>query len=294
MKESLSLNDRVSLAEYRREIALERLKGGQKIIIFTDLDGTLLDAETYSFEPALPALTLLKKKDIPLIICSSKTRKEIEYYRKKLDNHHPFISENGGGIFIPSGYFKFQTPNFKYDKDSEYLIIKLGARYSDLRKAIIELREEGFNVKGFGDMTVEEVSKITGLAISEAKMAKERDFDEPFIFKGDTKRLFNAINAKGFNYTQGAFYHILGDSDKGKAVSILIDLYRKSSGDIKTIAIGDSLNDLPMLKNVDYPILVKKIDNSYDKKINLSNLIRADGIGPEGWNKAVLKIISAY
>jgi len=70
-----------------------------KIIVFTDLDGTLLHPRTYSFEAAMPALKLIKEKDIPLILCSSKTRAEIEVYRKKLDNQHPFVSENGGGIF---------------------------------------------------------------------------------------------------------------------------------------------------------------------------------------------------
>ena len=70
-----------------------------KIIVFTDLDGTLLHPKTYSFEAAMPALKLIKEKDIPIILCSSKTRAEIEVYRKKLDNQHPFVSENGGGIF---------------------------------------------------------------------------------------------------------------------------------------------------------------------------------------------------
>jgi len=51
----------------------------KKLIIFTDLDGTLLDYSNYSFEPVLPALQLLKEKDINLIICSRKTRKEIGY-----------------------------------------------------------------------------------------------------------------------------------------------------------------------------------------------------------------------
>jgi len=84
-------------------------------IIFTDLDGILLDYSTYSFEQAKPALQLVAQSDIPLVICSSKTRKEIEYYRKKLDNNHPFISENGGGIFIPKGYFPsiFHIPDTK-------------------------------------------------------------------------------------------------------------------------------------------------------------------------------------
>jgi mannosyl-3-phosphoglycerate phosphatase len=77
-----------------------------KVIIFTDLDGTLLDYDTYSFEKALPALQLLRERDIPLIISSSKTAKEVVFYREQLENDHPFISENGGGIFIPKDYFK--------------------------------------------------------------------------------------------------------------------------------------------------------------------------------------------
>lgn len=76
------------------------------IIIFTDLDGTLLDSR-YSFRKALPAIKLIKEKNIPLILCSSKTRSEIELWRKKLNNNHPFISENGGGIFIPKKNSKF-------------------------------------------------------------------------------------------------------------------------------------------------------------------------------------------
>jgi len=81
-----------------------------------------------------------------LIICSSKTREEIEYYRKKLDNQHPFISENGGGIFIPKGYFEFtvHSPQFTVTDEAGYHVIRLGAKYSDLRKAIKELQQEGF------------------------------------------------------------------------------------------------------------------------------------------------------
>ena len=51
-----------------------------ELIIFTDLDGTLLDFR-YSYKEAVPALNLIRKKNIPLIICSSKTRAEIEKCR---------------------------------------------------------------------------------------------------------------------------------------------------------------------------------------------------------------------
>lgn len=268
----------------------------KKPIVFTDLDGTLLDYSNYSFEKTLPALEILRQKNIPLIICSSKTKKEIEYYKKKLGNNHPFISENGGGIFIPKNYFELKDKSLKFrvTEEDDYQIIRLGASYADLRKAIIELRKEGFSVKGFGDLTIEELCETANMTTKEARMAKERDFDEPFIFSGPPHKLpqlLKSINKKGFKFTQGRFYHILGSSNKGIAVSMLIDLYKKKYKQIETIAIGDSPNDIPMLERVDYPIVVQKHDGSYDSKIKIPRIIKANGIGPEGWNKAVLKKI---
>ena len=265
-----------------------------KPVIFTDLDGTLLDHSTYSFEKALPALRMLKEKQIPVVICSSKTRREIEYYRKLLGNEDPFISENGGGIFIPKDYFGLSVRDFGFPviEESNYLTIRLGARYTDLRKAILELQAEGFVVKGFGDMDIEEISAVTGLTLEEAEMAKERDFDEPFLPDGNTDiaGLLQAIEAKGFHVTQGRFHHILGDSDKGKAVGILIELYKKSSKGVVTVAIGDGLNDMSMFEKVDYPVIVREPDGNYDPRITVPKLIKADGIGPEGWNKAIAQL----
>ena len=65
-----------------------------ELIIFTDLDGTLLDWYTYSFEHSQTALRLIKGKGVPLILSSSKNRAEIEVYRRRLENNHPFVSEN--------------------------------------------------------------------------------------------------------------------------------------------------------------------------------------------------------
>jgi mannosyl-3-phosphoglycerate phosphatase len=268
----------------------------KKLIIFTDLDGTLLDYSTYSFKAALPALQLLKERDIPFIICSSKTKKEIEYYRKKIGINHPFISENGGGIFIPKNYFQFklQNQNFKVIEENDYQVIRLGARYSDLRKAIEALRKEDFKVRGFGDMSAKEISEVAGMTIEEAKMAKERDFDEPFIFEGsnaEVKDLQYAIEKKGFNVAKGRFFHIIGNSNKGRATSILIDLYKKKYDNVISIAIGDSPNDIPMLEKVNYPVIVQKFDGSYDTRIDIPHLTKAEGIGPVGWNKAVLSLL---
>lgn len=267
----------------------------KKIVIFTDLDGTLLSYADYTFDEALPALEGIRARGIPLVLCSSKTGAEIQEYRKKLRNSHPFISENGGGIFVPEGYFRSGGSGYQPELQGGYLLFRLGAQYSQLRSVIRDLRELGYGVTGFGDMTVAEISEVTGLPQEEAHLAQQRDFDEPFLFSGTIAELAQVkgmIKEWGFSSTEGKFYHILGNSDKGKAISLLIELYRREYGEIVTVAAGDRLNDLPMLSVVDYPILVQKPGGEYEQGIALPALIKADGIGPAGWNKALLALLS--
>src|SRR2546423_300740 len=70
-------------------------------VVFTDLDGTLLDAETYRYDAARQGLDRLREHAIPLIICTSKTRAEVEPLRNELGNTDPFIVENGGALYVP-------------------------------------------------------------------------------------------------------------------------------------------------------------------------------------------------
>jgi mannosyl-3-phosphoglycerate phosphatase len=151
-----------------------------KTIIFSDLDGTLLDPDTYSFEKALPALRLIARKRIPFVFVSSKTRSEVEVWRKRLHNDHPFIVENGAGIYIPDGYF---PGTVQVHSDHDYLFVSFGKTYGTIRKQFIELRDRlGTNVCGFGDMTANEVATLTNLPLEEAAAAKNREFSEPFFF----------------------------------------------------------------------------------------------------------------
>jgi mannosyl-3-phosphoglycerate phosphatase len=261
-----------------------------KPLIFTDLDETLLERRTYSFDRALEALVFIKKKDIPLVIVSSKTRAEIEHYREKLHNIHPFVVENGGGIYIPHGYFR-DLSNITISRQEAYDVIVLGTPYAELRQALQLLRTEGFIVRGFGDMTQEEIIHLTGLSTEDAKMAAERQFDEPFTFEGDIRKLSVSVERKDLRLSMGRFFHLTGESDKGRAVDILLELYRRQFGDITSIALGDSPSDAPMLRMVDCPVLVQKDDGTYDENVKVPKLIKAEGIGPEGWKRAVMKLL---
>ena len=263
-----------------------------KTIIITDLDGTLLDAVTYSYAPALPALEAIQLRNIPLILCSSKTRAEMEALRRDLGNNHPFVTENGGGIFIPNEYFP--SPLDAKDCDG-YKLIALGTPYAEIRRQFVRLREElGVNVRGFADMMVGEVAGLTGLSDDAARLAKQRDFDEPFVFEGEPdERFLRAIEASGLNWTQGRIFHIMGRHDKGRAVSLLKSLYERKLGIVVSIGLGDSLNDLEMLQAVDRPVLVRHQDGSHDARIALPNVRETQLPGPAGWNEAVLRLLPA-
>lgn len=263
----------------------------KKTLIITDLDGTLLDSETYSFDEALPAIRHIQTHNIPLILCSSKTRAEIEVYRKQLDNGHPFISENGGGIFIPHGYFAAPVAGEEIDG---YQVIVLGTPYKEVRQQFIELRERmGIAVRGFGDMTPDEVAQLTGLTHEAAKLAMQREFDEPFVFDEELdERFLQEIEAAGLRWTQGRIYHIMGRHNKGRAIGLLKELYQRQYGTVSSIGLGDSLNDLPMLTAVDQPVLVRHEDGSYDRRIEIPYLMKTQSPGPAGWNETVLQLLT--
>lgn len=266
-----------------------------KPVIFTDLDGTLLDPDTYSFEPAEPALRLIRLKDIPLVLSSSKTRAEIEIYRKKLENRHPFVSENGGAVFVPKDYFSFPFP---YDRElEEYFVLELGVYYSQIREVLESVkRETEIRIRGFYDFSLEEISSLSGLSLKEAAFAKQREYDEPFIVEGGEREfdiVKKKIMMKGLNYVWGGkFHHILGKNDKGKAVEILKEFYENQFFSISTIGIGDSLNDLPMLSTVDQPILLRgKAGFSSLILEKIEHLTLMEGTGPQAWNEAILRVL---
>ena len=264
-----------------------------KPVIFTDLDGTLLDLKTYSYEKALPSIKYLQKQRIPIIFCSSKTRAEQEAYRQELKINDPFIVENGGAIFIPRGYFAF---DFDYHKaDGSYQIIELGIPYHEIRGILERVRtEDKVFFRGFGDMTVEEVAAETGLDIEAARRAKAREYAETLVPEGtreDIDRILNAVKRANLKCTFGGrYYGVTGPNDKGKATKILTGLFRRKLGQIQTIAIGDSPNDVPMLSAADIPILVQKPGGTWEE-LDIPNLYRAEGVGPEGWTKAIEEII---
>lgn len=247
------------------------------------MDGTLLD-ENYSYSEALPVLNVLREKNIPIIFCSAKTRTEQEVIREEMRIHHPFIAEDGSAIYIPAGYFGKRVGEVV----NGYEVVVLGVRFEEIQKEIERLKKK-YKIRGYYDMSDEEVARITGLSLEGAKRAKQREFSETIV-EADEEAL-EELKEKFNVVIGGRFIHIFGKgADKGKAVRILTDMYRESSKEVTTIGIGNSYNDEPMLRAVDIPAIVKNPDGKW-ADVKIENIYKAEGIGPRGWAEVVKKFV---
>lgn len=236
---------------------------GIKKIVFADLDGSLLN-DKYEYDQIEPIISNLLSLNVSIVFASSKTKDEIDFYRNKWQISDPFIVENGSAILIPDNYF---TISYEITKHAlGYNIIELGTAYRIIREKISVVKNRtGANIVGFGDMTVEEIAKGSGLPLCLAQLAKKREYSEPFkLLDGAEKEVLHVISNEGLCYTRGGrYFHALGSCDKGKATSILKKLYLLQFNRIFSIGVGDSANDLTMLEIVDKSFYVSK---TADKK----------------------------
>jgi mannosyl-3-phosphoglycerate phosphatase len=262
-------------------------------VFFTDLDGTLLDARTYRYEPARPALEALAEAGIPLVFCTSKTRLETERWRRALANAHPFVVENGGAVYIPEGYFAADVGAAR--RDGSYRVLEFGRPYAELRRALEDIRAStGLALRGFGDMTVEEIAERCGFTRDDAELASAREYDEPFV-GADKDRLPSVVREaekRGLRIVSGGLFdHLVGGCDKGRAVRALRSLYEAGRGPVTAVGLGDSANDEPMLREVDIPVIVRKPGGSHLMPVGLPGLVIAPYAGSEGWRDAVLMLV---
>lgn len=261
------------------------------IVVFTDLDGTLLDSRTYSFVPARPALDALARLGAPVVLCSSKTRAEVEAVRRELGNRDPFVVENGAAAFVPDGYFPF--PWDAHRTQGGYDVLEWGVPYPQIRHAVAAMREEGLPVTGFGDLSMSDVASLCGFSEEEAARARQREYDEPLLIDGGVAAEARAQAVAGIRGLQlvrgGQFWHLAGPNDKGKAVAALGQLFRRRWPEARLVGLGDGDNDRPMLEAVDVPVLIPAAGG--EMRLQLPHLRIARDAGPVGWNQAVLDLL---
>lgn len=251
------------------------------LIVFTDLDGTLLDHETYSWSPAGPALGMMKSLGVPLVLASSKTAFELVALRKELGFEHcPAIVENGAGL-LPA----FEEPDQNASQHAQ-ILKALSELPADLRR----------HFEGFSDWSDVQCAEKTGLPLEQAKSARQRQFSEPGLWSGTPDQLQKfetKLAQKGISARQGGRYLTLSfGATKADWMSKIRDDFDPNARTSKarTMALGDAPNDVEMICAADFGVVIKNTHGAGIPPLGdaaEASIIRTTLSGPAGWNLEV-------
>ena len=251
------------------------------IFIFTDLDASLIQRDTFKFDEIKDYIKSLISKGIYIIPNTSKTEIEINEFNKELGLNLPYISENGSsinGLNLINKNFPNQI-NLSRDKDDIFKIFK-------------KIVPENLKVKCrlIFKMEKKVQSEIFGLSGKKLKDALNRNYSIPFIFSGnlDQRRQLNEIVNKGglTLHEGGRVINICDNVSKVKSMNKIIKMVKKTEDNVKIIGVGDNYNDLDMLKNSDIACLVFN-DQFTMEPININNCIVSKNPAPIGWQEVV-------
>lgn len=265
----------------------------KQLAVFSDLDGSLLDHDTYSFHAAKTALETLRANNIPLVLVSSKTRAEIEGIRVALGNDQPFIVENGACVFVPKNVCGEQPPGT--DEKDGYWVYESSAPREHWLGLIDEVGTEFIGeFQTFFAAGTSGIREMTGLSEVESAAANQRDYSEPVAWLGsdaNKQKFVLALEAAGASVQQGGrFLSVSGDCDKGRALIWLrqqfVSWYQADA--VVDIAIGDSGNDVAMLEVAGTALLIRSPKHPFPSLDRTEAVMRSEAFGPAGWAEGVM------
>ncbi len=245
------------------------------VLLFTDLDGTLLDQATYRPGPAAAAVRSLIDQGVAVVMATSKTAAETHHHAADLGIPHRAIVENGGAIIWDG-----------------VEVASFGMAYHEVRERLASAAvEAAVSVRGYGDVSDDELSRRTGLSSAAAERARQRCWSETFTMEpaddASQERLEAALSARRMRLTRGGRFHTThGDHDKVSGVPLAVEL----SGSAKrlTFGVGDAGNDLGFLGMVSHPMVVRRPDGTW---LDAPGAVPLAGIGPDGFVLAARRLL---
>src|SRR5271169_1628296 len=133
---------------------------------------------------------------IPAVWLTSRTRLQLDDPRRKLAHTHPFIAEDGCGVFLPEDYFHLR-PHASTSQPRGIPTVRLGrftclpvAEQQPAASDALEnlAAETGVSVVPLRSLPPRELAQNANLPPREAELARQRDFDELFFFAGASQQ----------------------------------------------------------------------------------------------------------
>ena len=263
-------------------------------IIFTDLDGTLLDHADYNTNNISELLQQLQNAHIPVVFNTSKTFCEVIELKNDLNIRQPFIVENGAAVFIPEDYFELKPIGCK--KVGAYWCYAMAKPLSSLLNDLNTLKADyKAHYKLFSDLSSEQISELTGLNDAQARRAQTRDYSDPLYWYGNDELLtafVNDVEALGYDIKIGGrFIHIAKNTDKSAAQQWLVKQFthhfRKP---LTVIALGDSDNDKQMLEHANIAIIIANPASKKPVKLSHNKARYSQSPAPLGWIEEITSL----
>jgi mannosyl-3-phosphoglycerate phosphatase len=264
-------------------------------VIYTDLDGSLLDHHTYAFDEALETIKALKDRGIPIIPCTSKTRAETVNLMQTMGIDGPMIIENGAAIWVPLDW-GLDRPE---GSDAHAWCRSFGSSRGMIRRQLAILNIEwGNRYQSLCDLSDKQVAAVTGLDLESAARAKQRQHSETLVWLGtpaDRNAFAAQVEALDMRCVEGGrFVHVLASGGKAEAVSWLHHKIRRERPDLeraRSLSAGDAENDVEMLEVTDLALLVRSPVNEPPTVRRRGGLVISDIAGPAGWAEGMEALI---
>ena len=264
-------------------------------LIFSDLDGTFLHHQNYSYGKNDLVIEKLKKHNHQIIFNSSKTFSEIKLILKKLKlTMMPFSCENGATLYFPKTIFKKIKKSQSFE---DYWKINLTNKNSLKWYKILKKLKKDFHFELICDLSKKDLLKLTNL--KNIKQMLNREASQLIIWK-DSKKNFNElskiikINYKGSLNQGGRFIQISSPCNKRIATKEICHIYHELFRDKyyqPFIALGDNKNDKDMLNFAKYACVIK---NKYSTPIKLNslkkNVFYSQKEAPLGWSESLINL----
>jgi mannosyl-3-phosphoglycerate phosphatase len=235
------------------------------VVVFADVDGILRDPSATAIGRASEAASMLRDEQVAIVLCSLRTRAELELLQQEIGLCEPFVAEGGAAVFLPSHYFGFHVPCAR--DVAGYRAIEFGESYATVVRVLRSAaRRRSVRIEGFSDMSVEAVASAAQMPLLRARLATLREYVEPFTVldpePAARSRLLSALRSAGlYSVARGRFDYVGGALGYQQAVGALRGLYERACGTtVLTIGIADVLSDGSVLAGSHAQVMVHDDD----------------------------------
>ncbi len=236
---------------------------------------------------------------LPAVWVTARCRAQMDEPRRKFGHQHPFIGEDGCGVYLPEDYFHLRPA--KTVRMGRYTCIPVAETQPAASEALESLSEEtGVFVVPLRSLAPRELEQNTGLPMRDAELTRQRDFDELFFFAGatqmDVERFIAAAKLRNVALRQhGVLWSLAVGADLGLCIRDLSKLYDRALRShpavvgIATPAESEGFlsacdRGLILAKDVDFDALSVGLRGSKNKLLPLNS--------PDVWDSVLTGVTS--